>query len=40
VLSVEVDVLGGGGGSLFFMIEAPHSFHTHIRSSSYIYNAI
>jgi hypothetical protein len=37
----RVDVVGIGGGSLLgLMIEAPHSLHTHIRSSLYIYNAI
>jgi len=36
-----VDVVGIGGGSLLvLMIEAPHSLHTHSRSSLYIYNAI
>jgi hypothetical protein len=34
---LRVDVVGVGGGSLLvLMIEAPHSFHTHIRSSLYI----
>ena len=34
-------VVGIGGGSLLvLLIEAPHSLHTHSRSSSYIYNAI
>jgi hypothetical protein len=33
-----VDVVGVLGGSLLvLMIEAPHSLHTHIRSSLYIY---
>ena len=36
-----MDVVGIGGGSLLvLMIEAPHSLHTHSRSSLYIYNAI
>ncbi len=37
-----MDVLGVAGGSLLLVImfEAPHSLHTHIRSFSYIYNAI
>jgi hypothetical protein len=36
---VEVDVVGVGGGSLLVhIIEAPHSFHTHIRSTLSIYN--
>ena len=39
---MDVVVVGVAGGSLLvLMIEAPHSLHTHIRSSSYIiYNAI
>jgi hypothetical protein len=41
---LRVDLLlGVGGGSLLLlvlMIEAPHSLHTHIRSSLYIYNVI
>jgi hypothetical protein len=38
---LRVDVVGGAGGSLVvLMFEAPHSLHTHIRSSFYIYNAI
>jgi hypothetical protein len=36
-----VDVVGIGGGSLLvLMIETPHPFHTHTRSSLYIFNAI
>jgi len=36
-----VDVVGIGGGYLLVpMIQAPHSIHTHSRSSLYIYNAI
>ncbi len=36
-----MDVVGIGGGSLLvLMIETPHPFHTHTRSSLYIYNAI
>jgi hypothetical protein len=39
-LRVRVNVVGLGGGSLLvLLIEYPHSFHTHIRSSIYIYNA-
>jgi hypothetical protein len=38
---LRVDLLGVGGGYLLvLMIEAPHSLHTHSRSSLYIYNAI
>jgi hypothetical protein len=38
---VDVDVVGIGGGSLLvLMIKTPHTLHTHIRSSLYIYNAI
>jgi hypothetical protein len=34
-------VVGIAGGSLLvLMFESPHSLHTHIRSSLYIYNAI
>jgi hypothetical protein len=29
-----------GGSLLVLMIETPHPFHTHTRSSLYIYNAI
>ena len=37
----RVDVVGIGGRCLLvFMIENPHSLHTHSRSSSYIYNVI
>ena len=36
-----MDAVGIGGGYLIvLMIEAPHSLHTHSRSSSYIYNSI
>jgi hypothetical protein len=36
-----VHVVGVAGGSLLvLMFEAPHSLHTHSRSSLYIYNAI
>jgi hypothetical protein len=38
-----VDVVGVAGGTLLvlmLMFEAPHSLHTHIRSSLYIYDAI
>jgi hypothetical protein len=36
-----VDLVGEAGGSLLvLMIEGPHSLHTHIMSSLYIYNAI
>jgi hypothetical protein len=34
-------VVGIGGGSLLvLLIEAPHSLHTHSKSSLYIYNAV
>jgi hypothetical protein len=37
----SVDVVGVSGGSLLVLVfEAPHSLHTHIRSSLYICNAI
>ena len=37
-LSLRVDVVGIGGGSLFVhMIDTPHPVHTHSRSSLYIY---
>jgi hypothetical protein len=33
-----VDIVGVAGGSLLvLMFEAPHSLHTHIRSTLYIY---
>jgi hypothetical protein len=38
-LRVDVDGDGGAGGPplpLVLMLEAPHSLHTHIRSSLYI----
>jgi hypothetical protein len=36
-----VDAVGIGGGYLLvLLIEAPHSLHTHSRSSSYIYSVI
>jgi len=36
-----LDVVGIGGGYLLVLIiQAPHSLHTHSRSSLYIYNAI
>ena len=36
-----MDFVGIGGGYLLvLMIQAPHSLHTHSRSSVYIYNAI
>ena len=38
---LRVDVVGIGGGYLLvLMIQAPHSIHTHSRSSLYMYNAI
>jgi hypothetical protein len=37
---VDVDVGLAGGSLLVLTFEAPHSLHTHSRSSLYIYNAI
>jgi hypothetical protein len=38
---VDVVVVGIGGGFLLVLIiVAPNSFHTHIKSSLYMYNAV